>query len=102
MYVVSLTYIIITIVNLPCKVINLLIIILDYSKGITSTSCNFEGPSTCSFSQETVVDDFDWSLGQGSTDTVQTGPSTGQGGSGYYAYIETSDPRVSSRLKSLQ
>lgn len=71
-----------------------------FLKGITSTSCNFEGISICSFTQEATIDDFDWSIRQGATNTSLTGPSTGQGGSGFYAYIEASNPRVTKPEKT--
>lgn len=61
-------------------------------------SCDFELP--CSFTQA-QNDDFDWTLNSGSTPTTNTGPDTDHtraDSSGYYMYIEGSDPRVRTSL----
>ena len=39
-------------------------------------------------------DDFDWSLRSGATPSSETGPRYGAGGSGFYIYIEASNPRI--------
>jgi len=41
----------------------------------------------------TVIVDFDWLRIKGSTPTSWTGPDSGQGGSGFYIYAESSDPQ---------
>ena len=38
-------------------------------------------------------DDFDWTLRSGSTPSSETGPNSAYGGSGFYIYIEASNPR---------
>ena len=52
----------------------------------------------CDFTQEAAPDDtFDWSVIQGPTESKFTGPDVDHSrgtDQGYYAYIETSDPRV--------
>ncbi|XP_022097777.1 MAM and LDL-receptor class A domain-containing protein 2-like [Acanthaster planci] len=57
--------------------------------------CNFE-QGLCSYTQS-QDDDFDWTRSQGSTSSVDTGPSsdhTTDTAQGWYLYIETSSPRV--------
>lgn len=44
--------------------------------------CNFDH-GLCSGLNQSSSDDFDWTLGSGSTPSSFTGPSSGQGGSGY-------------------
>ena len=57
-------------------------------------TCDFEsGEDACGFLQK-KQDDFDWTWQTGMTDSVDTGPSGGEGGSDYYMYIEASKPRV--------
>ena len=60
--------------------------------------CNFESANVCDFTQEAAPDDtFDWSVIQGPTESKFTGPDVDHSrgtDQGYYAYIETSDPRV--------
>lgn len=63
----------------------------------TTVTCNFEDASDplCGFTQATD-DVFDWTLIQGSTSTVATGPisdHTYSSLAGHYVYIETSAPR---------
>lgn len=46
------------------------------SPGAYSPMCDFEyGYAVCGYNQESLLDDFDWSLGSGPTDTALTGPS---------------------------
>ncbi|KAK3755006.1 hypothetical protein QZH41_001976 [Actinostola sp. cb2023] len=45
--------------------------------------------------QQSKSDKFDWTRRSGGTASSNTGPSGGQGGSGSYVYIETSNPRQS-------
>lgn len=57
--------------------------------------CNFGsvGPGICEMTQ--VLDDnFDWSLTYSETPSQGTGPASGLGPGGYYAYIEASAPRA--------
>ena len=58
--------------------------------------CSFEGATgrggICDMTQSSS-DNFDWTLGSGATPSSETGPSSGYGGSGYYIYIEASEPR---------
>ncbi|CAH3182988.1 unnamed protein product [Porites lobata] len=54
--------------------------------------CTFDN-GLCSGWNQSSSDDFDWTLSFGSTASASTGPSSGQGGSGNYMYIETSSPR---------
>ena len=58
--------------------------------------CTFDlDTDTCGIVQQTSpFDQFDWSRRSGQTDTPDTGPSGGQGGSSFYFYIETSSPRI--------
>ncbi|XP_071486327.1 MAM and LDL-receptor class A domain-containing protein 1-like [Diadema antillarum] len=68
------------------------------SPGAFSPMCDFEyGFATCGYSQESVLDDFDWSLGTGPQGPSTSGPSsdhtTGTAG-GKYMYIDTAAPRV--------
>ena len=54
---------------------------------------NFDaGFYTCWF--QSADDEFDWNLNAFSTPSSGTGPSSDMTGSGYYAYIETSYPRI--------
>nr|XP_054757014.1 MAM and LDL-receptor class A domain-containing protein 1-like [Lytechinus pictus] len=68
------------------------------SPGAFSPFCDFEyGFAVCGYSQESLVDDFDWSLGSGPTDTALTGPSsdhTTRAAIGKYMFIETDPPRI--------
>eukprot|EP00057_Strongylocentrotus_purpuratus_P007164 XP_011661638.1 PREDICTED: MAM and LDL-receptor class A domain-containing protein 1-like [Strongylocentrotus purpuratus] len=68
------------------------------SPGAFSPVCDFEyGYAVCGYNQESLLDDFDWSLGSGPTDTALTGPSadhTTNAINGKYMYIETEAPRV--------
>lgn len=61
-------------------------------------SVNFGQGSLGQITQETAPDDtFDWTINQGETESKFTGPDTDHTrgtADGYYAYIETSDPRV--------
>ncbi|PFX28263.1 Transmembrane protease serine 5 [Stylophora pistillata] len=54
--------------------------------------CSFDS-GFCSGWSQSSSDDFDWTIGSGSTPSSSTGPSSGQGGSGNYLYIEASSPR---------
>ncbi|KAL9986055.1 hypothetical protein ACROYT_G000121 [Oculina patagonica] len=54
--------------------------------------CNFEH-GLCSGWNQSSSDDFDWTLASGGTPSSSTGPTSGQGGSGKYMYIEASSPR---------
>ncbi|CAH3170581.1 unnamed protein product [Porites evermanni] len=54
--------------------------------------CSFDS-GLCSGWNQSSSDDFHWTLSSGSTLSASTGPSSGQGGSGNYMYIETSFPR---------
>ncbi|EDO47787.1 predicted protein [Nematostella vectensis] len=56
--------------------------------------CDFQG-GFCTWRNSMVGDDFDWIRARGSTATTFTGPSTDRFGtaSGYYVFIETSNPR---------
>ncbi|XP_022786238.1 uncharacterized protein LOC111326491 isoform X2 [Stylophora pistillata] len=54
--------------------------------------CSFD-KGLCSGWSQSSSDDFDWTLGSGSTPSSSTGPSSGHGGSGNYMYIEASSPR---------
>ncbi len=59
----------------------------------TATPCFPNCAAVCNISgvwRNTGGDDFDWLVYQGSTPTPNTGPAAGAGGSGRYAYIETS------------
>ncbi|XP_022097778.1 MAM and LDL-receptor class A domain-containing protein 1-like isoform X1 [Acanthaster planci] len=59
-------------------------------------SCDFEENNICGWTQDNL-DDFDWIVIQGGTGSAGTGPEfdhTVGTGAGYYAYIETSSPRV--------
>ena len=51
-------------------------------------ACNFDA-GLCDWVQD-QSDDFDWTRKTGPTPSSGTGPSSGDGGSGYYLYIETS------------
>ena len=48
---------------------------------IISVWCNFDH-GLCSGWNQSSSDDFDWTVGSGSTPSSSTGPETGQGGSG--------------------
>lgn len=67
-------------------------------------SCNFDSANTCSLTQasgDAGGDIFDWSVIKGGTPSKFTGPSRDHGTSnleGYYAYIETTDPRVGNQM----
>merc|ERR1712226_759419 len=59
-------------------------------------SCDFEGENRkgnmCDLEQGDKKDNFDWTLGTGSTPSEETGPSVASQGF-YYMYIEASNPR---------
>ena len=64
--------------------------------------CSFES-DFCGMTQDktdspdrntNVRGDFDWTRRSGSTPTSESGPSSGQGGSEFYIYAETSDPQM--------
>jgi hypothetical protein len=61
-------------------------------------SCTFESVDFCTWHNvRPPLDDFDWLIGHGETDTAFTGPSvdhTFNDALGYYAFIESSLPRV--------
>ncbi|XP_038052723.1 MAM and LDL-receptor class A domain-containing protein 1-like [Patiria miniata] len=59
---------------------------------VNNCTCDFEA-FLCSWSQESA-DVFDWTLTTTSTPSSGTGPTGDHTGGGYYAYIETSSPRV--------
>ncbi|XP_046856282.1 MAM and LDL-receptor class A domain-containing protein 1-like isoform X6 [Xenia sp. Carnegie-2017] len=62
----------------------------------TNTVCNDGlGTASCPWHNEKTSDDFDWSIGRGSTSSSNTGPSKDSKGSinGKYFFIETSSPR---------
>ncbi|ESO98389.1 hypothetical protein LOTGIDRAFT_231436 [Lottia gigantea] len=61
----------------------------------TETFCGFEDPNLCGFTQinGTVEDFFDWTRGQGSTPSANTGPTkdhTCNSEKGHFMYIEAS------------
>jgi len=58
-----------------------------YAQGFENTLGNWTQAST---------DDFDWSLGSGSTPSSDTGPSSADEGS-YYVYMESSSPNYSTK-----
>ena len=58
--------------------------------------CSFEdanGRGTLCGMTQSSSDDFDWTLRSGRTPSSETGPNYGYGGSGYYIFIEASNPR---------
>ncbi|XP_074613343.1 MAM and LDL-receptor class A domain-containing protein 1-like isoform X4 [Acropora palmata] len=55
-------------------------------------SCDFNDLSICNFKQD-QNDDFNWVRNRGRTPSSFTGPSSGNGGKGYYMYIEASSQR---------
>ncbi|KAI0230364.1 MAM and LDL-receptor class A domain-containing protein 2, partial [Lamellibrachia satsuma] len=61
-----------------------------------SWQCSFENAtgrgSLCGMTQSSS-DNFDWTLKSGRTPSSQTGPNSAYGGSGYYIFIEASNPR---------
>ncbi|CAF0847412.1 unnamed protein product, partial [Rotaria sordida] len=63
----------------------------------TLGSCSFESVDFCTWHNiRSPLDDFDWLVGHGQTDSSFTGPSvdhTYNDGFGYYAFIEASYPR---------
>ncbi|XP_015761869.1 PREDICTED: MAM and LDL-receptor class A domain-containing protein 1-like isoform X4 [Acropora digitifera] len=59
---------------------------------VVGLSCDFNDPSICNFKQD-QNDDFNWVRNSGRTPSSSTGPSSGNGGKGYYMYIEASLPR---------
>ncbi|XP_077978860.1 MAM and LDL-receptor class A domain-containing protein 1-like [Glandiceps talaboti] len=68
-------------------------------------NCNFEGGNTCTWTNTASGDDFDWLLGQGSTDSSFTGPSVDHTlgtDQGYYMFIETSSPQVQGDIAYLE
>ncbi|XP_047128245.1 MAM and LDL-receptor class A domain-containing protein 1 isoform X1 [Hydra vulgaris] len=67
-------------------------------------NCDFEHIDFCSWEQENS-DHFDWIIGSGATSSTFTGPSTDhttQTNGGYYAFIESSSPRVVGDKASLK
>ncbi|XP_073258031.1 MAM and LDL-receptor class A domain-containing protein 1-like [Porites lutea] len=54
--------------------------------------CSFDN-GFCRWRNEATEDRFDWSITEGETPSRGTGPMTGFGGSGKYAFIEASAPR---------
>ncbi|XP_046856293.1 enteropeptidase-like isoform X2 [Xenia sp. Carnegie-2017] len=71
-----------------------------YVSGTTSTPtptvCDYRlGTISCPWHNEKTNDDFDWSIGRGSTSSSNTGPSTDSKGSiyGKYFFLEASSPR---------
>lgn len=69
-------------------------VIIVNGECISPINCGFEGDSLCSWKQYDL-NDIDWLLNQGLTDTSETGPHvdvTLGTDEGYYAYIETSPP----------
>ncbi|XP_069106937.1 MAM and LDL-receptor class A domain-containing protein 1-like [Argopecten irradians] len=58
----------------------------------SSITCTFENNAPCFLTQE-LNDNFDWTIGQGSTPSSSTGPSSAFEGN-RYAFIETSSPRI--------
>ncbi|KAL9981490.1 hypothetical protein ACROYT_G010197 [Oculina patagonica] len=54
--------------------------------------CTFE-KGFCQWRNEASEDQFDWLITEGETPSKGTGPTTGFGGSGKYAFIEASAPR---------
>ncbi|KAI0215091.1 Zinc metalloproteinase dpy-31 [Lamellibrachia satsuma] len=68
----------------------------------TTTSSNFKWQCTfedangreslCGMEQSSS-DQFDWTLRSGRTPSSETGPNSAHGGSGYYIFIEASNPR---------
>lgn len=54
--------------------------------------CSFDS-GFCQWRNEGNEDQFDWSITEGETPSKGTGPQTGFGGSGKYAFIESSSPR---------
>ena len=53
--------------------------------------CTFDN-GMCGISQDTD-DIFDWTLTDKKTPSSRTGPLSGDGGSGFYVFIESSHPR---------
>nr|XP_039271942.1 protein PF14_0175-like [Styela clava] len=59
-------------------------------------SCDFEKPNICGFIQDRT-DDFDWERNTGATSSSDTGPVTDHTTgtlSGYYMFLEASNPRI--------
>lgn len=54
--------------------------------------CSFD-KGLCRWRNEKSDDQFDWTIREGETPSKNTGPKTGFGGSGKYAFIEASVPR---------
>ena len=66
-------------------------------------SCDFEHGALCAgLVQEYDMDTFDWVILTGPTLSQNTGPLTGYGGDGFYAYIEASGPKVPGENAVLQ
>ncbi|XP_067035083.1 chymotrypsinogen B-like [Acropora muricata] len=73
------------------KFMVLLFLALAFSSDAEDPSCDFE-KDLCGWTQS-KSDNFDWKRQQRRTPSSSTGPSSGQGNTGYYVYIETSCPR---------
>ncbi|CAF4185562.1 unnamed protein product, partial [Rotaria sp. Silwood2] len=69
-------------------------------------SCAFESVDFCTWHNiRSPLDDFDWLVAHGGTDTAFTGPSvdhTYNDMFGYYAFIEASSPRVTNDRATLE
>ncbi|XP_046856278.1 MAM and LDL-receptor class A domain-containing protein 1-like isoform X2 [Xenia sp. Carnegie-2017] len=67
----------------------------DYVSLYPTTVCDDGMTASCPWHNEKTSDDFDWSIGRGSTSSSNTGPSTDSKGSiyGKYFFLETSSPR---------
>ncbi|CAH1798060.1 unnamed protein product [Owenia fusiformis] len=75
--------------------------VLYTSAQITSTSCGFEGlakgsTSVCNSWTQDTNDDADWTVGEGSTPSGNTGPSGARSGS-KYGYFEATDVKEPNR-----
>ena len=55
---------------------------------------DFDSGFPLCWTQETVNDDFDWTIDASGTSSLNTGPSDDITGGGNYLYIETSSPRL--------
>ena len=61
---------------------------------------DFDSGFPLCWTQETVNDDFDWTIDASGTTSSNTGPSDDITGGGNYLYIETSSPRLLRRCCS--
>ena len=65
-------------------------------------SCNFDS-GYCSVWSDATDDDFNWTRNTGRTPSAGTGPLADHtSGSGYYMFIETSNPRLTYDTAILQ